>query len=392
MRTIIIGNVEYIENDYQTHSLSLSGDKLWDSQLSLFAQGEKDVFNRRISLFIVLSVMLVLLAACGKNNNEKDGAQAGSPSVSAPTATESASPASPASESPAADAERSIQHVLGATKVKGTPSKIVVLEWTYAEDLLSLGVQPAGVADIENMKKNVSLPTELEADVQDVGTRQEPNLEAIAALEPDLIIGVKFRHEATYDQLSAIAPTLLFNPYPEEGNGDQYQEMVSTFKTIADVVGKTAEADAVLADLQTTYDVAKAKLAAAGKEGQSIVLAMAYTNQNAVTFRLTTDNGLAIKIMENIGLKNAYKSEQFEGYGFSTKDVEALTTLQDADYLHITNDDAVGDMLSKNAVWTGLKFVKENRTYALGGDTWPYGGPHSAKIMAERAANALTGQ
>ncbi len=346
------------------------------------------MLNRRLSLFIVLSVMLLLLAACG-NNNENNGARAASPSVSAPAETESAPPAS---ESPAADAERTIQHVLGETKVKGTPSKVVVLEWTYAEDLLALGVQPAGVADIANMKKNVSLPIELGADVQDVGTRQEPNLEAIAALEPDLIIGVKFRHEATYDQLNAIAPTLLFNPYPEEGNGDQYQEMVNTFKTIADVVGKTDVADAVLADLQTTYDDAKAKLAAAGKEGQSIVLAMAYTNQNAVTFRLTTDNGLAIKILENIGLKNAYKSEQFEGYGFSTKDVEALTTLQDADYLHITNDDAVESMLSKNAVWTGLKFVKENRTYALGGDTWPYGGPHSAKNMAERAVKALSGQ
>jgi len=347
------------------------------------------MFNRRSSLFIVLSVMLLLLAACGNNNNGNNGAQAASPSASAPASTESASPAS---ESPAADAERTIQHVLGQTKVKGTPSKVVVLEWTYAEDLLALGVQPAGVADITGMKKNVSLPIELAADVQDVGTRQEPNLEAITALEPDLIIGVKFRHEATYDQLSAIAPTLLFNPYPEEGNGDQYEEMVNTFKTIADVVGKNAEAEAVLADLQKTYDDAKAKVAAAGKEGQPIVLAMAFTNQNAVTFRLTTDNGLAIRILENIGLKNAYKSEQFEAYGFSTKDVEALTTLEDADYLHITNDDAVGDMLSKNAVWTGLKFVKENRMYELGGDTWPYGGPHSAQIMAERAAKTLSGQ
>ncbi|WP_027086435.1 ABC transporter substrate-binding protein [Cohnella panacarvi] len=347
------------------------------------------MFNRRISLFIVLSVMLVLLAACGNNNNENNGAKASSPSASSPAATESASLAS---ESPAAEAERTIQHVLGETKVKGTAKKVVVLEWTYAEDLLVLGVQPAGVADIENMKKNVSLPAELAADAQDVGTRQEPNLEAITALEPDLIIGVKFRHEATYDQLSAIAPTLLFNPYPEEGNGDQYGEMVGTFKTIADAVGKTAEAEAVLADLQKTYDEAKTKVAAAGKEGQPIVLAMAYTNQNAVNFRLSTDNGLAIRILENIGLKNVYKPEQFEAYGFSTKDVEALTTLQEADYLHITNDEAVAGMLSKNAVWTGLTFVKENRTYALGGDTWPYGGPHSAKIMAERAAKALSGQ
>lgn len=351
------------------------------------------MFAKRMSLFIVLSVMLALLAACGNNNNGNGNA---SPSASAASGSPAASPsgsASASAETPAADAERTITHALGDTVIQGTPKKIVVLEWTYAEDLLAVGVQPAGVADVENMKKVVTLPAEVAADVQDVGTRQEPNLEAIAALDPDLIIGVKFRHEKTYDQLSAIAPTLIFDPYPPEGAGDQYQEMIGTFKTIADVVGKTAEADAVLADLQKTYDDGKAKLAAAGKEGVPVVLAMPYVQQNAVVLRLSTDNGLAMKTLEQLGLKNAYRSEQFEPYGFATKDVEALPAVQDANFLHISIEgpEQSADLLSKNAVWNGLNFVKENRSYALGGDTWPYGGPYSAKVLAERAVKALAG-
>lgn len=349
------------------------------------------MLKRRLNLFVVLSVILVLLAACGSNkeNNANAGA---SPSATEPAATTSASPSAEPSESPAADVERSIKHVLGETKIKGTPQKVVVLEWTYAEDLLAVGVQPAGVSDIENMKKYVALPIELAADVQEVGTRQEPNLETITALEPDLIIGVKFRHEKIFDQLSAIAPTLLFDPYPPEGTGDQYQEMVETFTTIADVVGKKAEAEAVLADLQKTFDELRAKLAGAGKEGASIVLAMPYVNQNAIAIRLSTDNSLAIKILEHIGLNNVYQPEQFEAYGFSTRDVEALPALQDANYLHMTTDEGVAGMLEKNSVWTGLNFVKENRTYALGGDTWPYGGPYAAKIMAERTTKVLLGE
>ncbi|MEK0315625.1 iron-siderophore ABC transporter substrate-binding protein [Cohnella sp. 56] len=337
---------------------------------------------RKSPLFIMLSVLILLVAACGNSNNNNSAASSSAPSASAS--------ASPAASSADAGGTRNIKHALGELPIKGVPKKVVVLEWTYAEELLTLGVQPAGVADIENMKKWTATPTALSTDVQDVGTRQEPNLETIAALEPDLIIGVKFRHEATYDQLNGIAPTLLFDPYPPEGQGDQYQEMLDTFHTIADVLGKQAEAEAALADLQKAYDDGKAKLAAAGKEGRSIALTMPWVDQNAVTFRIYTDNALAIKTLEHLGLKNAYKPAQFEVYGYTTSGVEALQSVQDADYLHITAEDDVLPMLEKNPVWTGFNFVKDKRVYALGGDTWPFGGPYAAKLMAERAVNALT--
>mgnify|MGYP001171395959 FL=1 len=346
---------------------------------------------RKASLFIVMSMLLVLVSACGSSSKETSTSETNAAASETSASTETEKTDASAAEANTLET-RNIKHVLGELPITGVPNKIVVLEWTYAEDLLALGIQPAGVADIENMKKNVALPIELSADVQDVGTRQEPNLETIAALEPDLIIGVKFRHEAAYDQLNAIAPTLIFDPYPAEGQGDQYQEMVDTFKTIADAAGKSAEAEAVLADLQKSYDDAKSKLAAAGKDGRTFVLSMPWVDQNAVTFRLSTSNGLASKVLEQIGLKNGYQSAQFEAYGFTTSGVEALQSVQDADYINITRETEVADMLGKNAVWTGLTFVKENRLFALGGDAWPYGGPHSAKIIVERAVQALTGQ
>src|SRR3546814_11191255 len=46
-------------------------------------------------------------------------------------------------------------------------------------------------------------------DVVVVGTEHAPNLEVIAALRPDLIIGNKSRQEEVYQQLSAIAPTVF---------------------------------------------------------------------------------------------------------------------------------------------------------------------------------------
>ena len=45
--------------------------------------------------------------------------------------------------------------------------------------------------------------------VTSVGAETQPNLEEIIALQPDLIIATKSRHEQIYDQLSAIAPTVV---------------------------------------------------------------------------------------------------------------------------------------------------------------------------------------
>src|SRR5690606_19543614 len=42
-----------------------------------------------------------------------------------------------------------------------------------------------------------------------VGSLEEPNLEQIAELEPDLILSAKVRHEKLYEQLSRIAPTVF---------------------------------------------------------------------------------------------------------------------------------------------------------------------------------------
>nr|WP_115995109.1 iron-siderophore ABC transporter substrate-binding protein [Cohnella lupini] len=333
-------------------------------------------------VMIILAFVLVLTACGNKEYNE-----AGATGTSSPAASEPA-----VSESAASNETRTFKHVMGETKITGIPQRVVVLEWTHAEDVLALGVQPVGIADIENMNKWVRLPVKIDASATDLGDRSTPNMELLASLKPDLIIGTKFNLEKSYDTFSKIAPTLVYDAYPPEGQGDQYEEMLNTFNQIADVLGKKPEAEAVLANLDKAYEAAKAKVVASGKDKIPFVLAMAYSNQNAVTFRLSTDNSMAVKILEHIGLTNAYKAPQFEIYGFTTADVEALPTLQDANFLHMIqeSDNVIENQLKDNAVWKGLNFVKENRIFALGGDMWPYGGPLSAQIMAETTADLLS--
>ncbi|GAB6257012.1 MULTISPECIES: ABC transporter substrate-binding protein [Peribacillus] len=284
-----------------------------------------------------------------------------------------------------------IKHVLGNTELHAKPKKIVVLEWTYVEDLLALDIQPVGVTDIEGYNKWVQIDEELSTDVTDVGTRQEPNLEAIAQLEPDLIITTKFRHEGIKKELESIAPTIFFEPYPQDESISQYDEMVTTFKTIAKAVQKEDQADAILNELNEKYKETKEKIQAEKLKTNQFVLTQAYSSNQVPVLRVFTPNSMASVILEKVGLQNAYQNENFEVYGFSTVNVEALPALEEANFIYVVqdNDNIFENQLKDNDVWKNIAFVKEDRTYSLGEDTWLFGGPLSAKVLVDQIENAL---
>ncbi|SFM04360.1 ABC transporter substrate-binding protein [Salibacterium qingdaonense] len=282
----------------------------------------------------------------------------------------------------------------GEKQLDGIPQNIVVLEWTYVEDLLALGVNPAGVADIKGYQNYVNIEPELPEDVQDVGTRPEPSLEKIAKLNPDLIITTMTNHKDISGELNDIAPTLMFQPYPEKGGQTQYEEMETTFNTIAKAVGKQDKAKQVLSNLDQRYDELKTRLSDAGLTGTDILLSQTFSSNETATLRLFTDNAMIMEILNKIGLKNAYEASTFQAYGFATSTVEDLAPYQNSNFMHITQEDdnVIKNQLAGNAVWENLDFVEQDRIYALPGNTWTFGGPLSAEVFAEEAVKALTGE
>ncbi|GEN85181.1 ferrichrome ABC transporter substrate-binding protein [Sporosarcina luteola] len=323
--------------------------------------------NKYMKMLLFLALSAVLLVGCSSKKNEDKGA--------------------------VNDAEGSvtITGANGEVTLDKPAKKVVVLEWTYAEDLLALGIQPAGMADIQEYHNWVNIDAELSDDVVDVGGRQEPNLEAIAAIEPDLIIGVSFRHDAQLADLEKIAPTVIFNPYPEDESIDLYKEMTTTFNEIAKAVDKTNEAEKVLAHLDEKYEEAKTEIEEADLKTKDVILTLAYTGPQAPEIRVFTPNSMASQILEKIGLKNVHMPDQFEVFGSSTFNVEGLTKYEDANYLYSVQDEdnVYEKQLKDNAVWKNLNFVKEDRLFDLGGDTWLYGGPLSAETMLNQIVDTM---
>ncbi|MEH3090187.1 MAG: iron-siderophore ABC transporter substrate-binding protein [Microbacterium arborescens] len=107
----------------------------------------------------------------------------------------------------ASSAPRSVEHARGTTEVPESPQRVVTLEPLELDTAVAVGITPVGAAVASNV---AGIPAYLDVDgVTPVGTVPEPDLEAIAALKPDLILGTESRHSKLYEQLSAIAPTVF---------------------------------------------------------------------------------------------------------------------------------------------------------------------------------------
>jgi iron complex transport system substrate-binding protein len=105
---------------------------------------------------------------------------------------------------------RTVEHAMGATEIPERPERVVVLDTGELDSALSLGVTPVGAVTTAVSEEFLSYLAEDAEGVEVVGTIAEPNLEAIAALQPDLILNPAVYGQEQHDRLAQIAPTLSY--------------------------------------------------------------------------------------------------------------------------------------------------------------------------------------
>ncbi|MEG8037760.1 ABC transporter substrate-binding protein [Sphingomonas sp. LR61] len=112
---------------------------------------------------------------------------------------------------------RSVEHFQGTTELAAEPKRIVVISTGQADALLTLGVVPVGStsgdgADLVPQYLQDAFPKQDDAiaDVVDVGSRLDPDVETIASLKPDLILMNNAGKDAAalYKTLDAVARPL----------------------------------------------------------------------------------------------------------------------------------------------------------------------------------------
>jgi ferric hydroxamate transport system substrate-binding protein len=297
-----------------------------------------------------------------------------------------------ASDSSGAEAEQiTITDSTGTKVTLDGPAKTVVgTEWNVVEDLVTLGVEPAGVADVKGYSAwDAKVP--LTGKPKDIGTRGEPSTDTIAAIAPDVIIATADLKPSVIKQLRKIAPTIVTQ---SADGSDQLGSMRDTLDTIAEATGRTAKAKTVWKDFEQTLADGKQAIADAGKAGDAVANADAYVLSNQVTIRPYTATSTIGTVNEELGLTSAWKVEGDKAYGLGSTDVEGLTDLGDVPFLYIANDadgaDPFTSNLASNAVWKSLPFVENDQVHRLPDGIWPFGGPGAMSAYVDATVAALT--
>lgn len=269
---------------------------------------------------------------------------------------------------------REITHAMGVTDVPDNPQRIVVLTNEGTEALLAVGITPVGA-----VKSFLGDPwyDHIAADMADVtvvGEESAVNLEVLVALEPDLIIGNKMRQEGIYEQLSAIAPTVI----SERLRGDWKINM----ELYTDAAGKGAEGKTALAAFDARVAALHDALGSALDEKISIARFMA--GQTRIYFK-DSFSGL---ILDEIGFHRPANQDKPEFAEPITK--ERIPEFEGDRLFYFTYETGNGEGNTQaedwlaDPLWLNLAVVKAGKVHEVSDAIWnTAGGIIAANLMLD---------
>lgn len=237
-------------------------------------------------------------------------------------------------------------------------SRVVVLNTGQLDNMLLLGILPVGSAKAKGADL---IPTfiadrfgkEFDLDsIKDCGVRTNPDMETIAALKPTLICANDRTDKAILDQLRKIAPVVTGS-----GGGENWKE---DFITIADAVGKKAEAENYLKEFEQSCRT----------WGESLK-----NTPPTVSFLRTKDDAFQIFGVESMAgtvaadcLLKRPTSQQFTDKAGKELSAEQLKEA-DADWLFYATQNGGNDPTT-TSTWDALKAVQHKHAIEVDYDAW----------------------
>jgi iron complex transport system substrate-binding protein len=251
-----------------------------------------------------------------------------------------------------------VSTAFGDVVVDEEPARVVALGWSDAETALALGVQPVGSSDWLGFGgEGVGPWAEGRYDkAPEIIETMEPSFEAIAALEPDLILDTRSDGtQARYDLLSDIAPT-IGRP---EGVGP-YQ---TTWQQQLELVGQALGKDDEAAALQDEVDQAFADAAAANPGFESTEVAVgAYTSEG---FGAYVRGDSRVDFMEQLGFTNKKAIQDLAGENFFVPVSDEQVTLLDAPLTVVFPIFVEASEIAAHPLWPTLGSVQQGHAVVL---------------------------
>jgi iron complex transport system substrate-binding protein len=305
-------------------------------------------------LLIIGILTFALVSACGRNSPQQVSSQA------ADTSNE---------------AVRVVEHALGKTKVPINPQRVVVLD--NGETILSLGVKPVGSTreggELDYLKNRLE-------GIESVGHTDSPNLERIAALKPDLILGTKFTGSlSNYELLSQIAPTVIANV---ELSG-KWKHLLNKY---AEALGKTDKAEQIMLDYHARIEDFQAQMSDRLRATEVSIVRLSQDRiqiylEDSFCGTIVADAGL-LRPPEQTETESTFRlSISKEVLQKADGDVIFVWTYEDHEEMAGETQTALKE-LKADPLWSKLNAVQQDKVYEVPG-YWIGTGPIAANLILD---------
>ncbi|MFD0695390.1 ABC transporter substrate-binding protein [Paenibacillus sp. GCM10027628] len=314
-------------------------------------------------LLVLVTVIMLVLAGCGQQTDAKK--------TDAAAGNKDARPENQQGNT----GEYTVKHAMGETKIKGAPKKVVVLTNEGTEAVLAMGIKPVGA--VKSFTVTGGWYDHIKADMEGVnivGDENQPNLEAIAALQPDLILGNKLRQEKVYAQLSAIAPTV----FSEKLMGDWQVN----FKLYAEALNKKPEGDKIIGDFEKRITDFKQK---AGDKLNTKVSIIRFMPGKVRIYMEDTFSGVMLK---KLGFQRPAPQDQDKFADDVQK--ERIPDMNGDMLFYFTYDNDKGEANTieqdwmNDPLWKNLDVVKKGNVHKVSDAVWnTAGGIKAANLLLD---------
>ncbi len=263
---------------------------------------------------------------------------------------------------------REVRHAAGTTEVPADPQRIVVLSGDQLDALCALGLQSRIVAAAlpDGSSTQPSYLGTVVHDVPPAGDRTAPDIEAIKAANPELILGSQALTPEAYGELSTIAPTVFTGP-----PGPGWQD---TLRTVGAATGRADAANQLVDGFEQAADKVGAANDATHHQASVVQL-----TEN--TLRIFGTNDFPASVLGAVGVDRP-ATQRFKDKPYvevSTSEVSKSTDFSAADgdliYLSFESPaarDRAADVLESDA-WRKLSATRDNRVFIVNNEVWQTG-------------------
>ncbi|MGH3243108.1 MAG: iron-siderophore ABC transporter substrate-binding protein [Spirillospora sp.] len=253
-----------------------------------------------------------------------------------------------------------VQHKYGTTEIKTPPERVVTVGMTDQDAVLALGVKPVGVVEFSGLGLAIDkFPWSAAkwggTTPKVVGQREDFKFEQIAALRPDLIIGLYTGMKKNqYDKLSKIAPTVAQSgQYPDYGMPWKDMTLIT-----GQALGRQAQAKELVAAVDRRF--AQAREQGGQLAGKTFAVADPFKPGQYAVFGPTDPK---VEFMKGLGMTVPDEIAKAAGKEQAAVIGSERLDLVDVDRLvFLSSLPDAQKMVERDKVYAGLKVAKENRT------------------------------